>query len=47
MVQAVTGKSLLNLSWSWFTSLFKLRARKQTVTEYRGKKLRKIARAHV
>jgi YegS/Rv2252/BmrU family lipid kinase len=40
VVQAVTGKSLVNLSWSWFTSLFKLRARKQTVTEYRGRKLR-------
>ena len=39
VVQAVTGRSLLGLAWSWFTTLFKLRARKQTVTEYRGTRL--------
>lgn len=39
VVQAVTGRSLLRLAWSWFTTLFKLRARKQTTTEYRGRRL--------
>lgn len=39
VVQAVTGRSLFGLAWSWFTTLFKLRARKQTVSEYTGKRL--------
>jgi YegS/Rv2252/BmrU family lipid kinase len=39
MVQAVTGRSLVGLAWSWFATLFKLRSRKQTVTEYRGTRL--------
>lgn len=44
VVQAVTGKSLLHLAWSWVATLFKLRSRKQTVTEFRGKKIRVEAR---
>lgn len=44
VVQAVTGRSLLGLAWSWFTTLFKLRARKQTVTEYRGRELKIVTR---
>ncbi|GAA4011029.1 diacylglycerol/lipid kinase family protein [Sphingomonas humi] len=44
VVQAVTGKSLLHLGWSWFATLFKLRSRNQTVTEYRGRELRIEAR---
>jgi YegS/Rv2252/BmrU family lipid kinase len=36
VIQAVTGRSLFGLAWSWFTTLFKLRARTQTVSEYRG-----------
>lgn len=44
MVQAVTGRSLFGLAWSWFATLFKLRARKQTVTEYRGRKLQIVTR---
>ena len=44
VIQAVTGKSLFGLAWNWFTTLFKLRARKLTVTEYRGQKLRVEAR---
>lgn len=40
VVQAVTGKSLWGLAWSWFATLFKLRRRKQTVTEYRDQELR-------
>jgi diacylglycerol kinase family enzyme len=44
VVQVVTGKSLAHLAWSWFATLFKLRSRKQTVQEYRGKELRIEAR---
>lgn len=40
VVQAVTGKSLAGLGWNWFTTLLKLRSRKQTVIEYRGRELR-------
>lgn len=39
IVQAVTGRSLFGLAWSWFATLFKLRARTQTVSEYRGTRL--------
>jgi YegS/Rv2252/BmrU family lipid kinase len=39
VIQAVTGKSLWGLAWSWFSTLFKLRNRKQTVTEWWGRKL--------
>jgi len=35
----VTGKSLWHLTWSWFATLFKLRSRAQTVTEWRGKRM--------
>lgn len=44
VIQAVTGKSLWGLSWSWFTTLLKLRHREQTTTEWRGKKMRLEAR---
>ena len=39
IVQAVTGRSLFGLAWSWFATLFKLRAREQTVTEFHGREL--------
>ena len=39
VVQAVTGRSVFGLAWSWFATLFKLRARKATVTEFHGRKL--------
>lgn len=39
VIQAVTGRSLLHLAWSWFATLLKLSAKKQTVTEWRGRKL--------
>ncbi len=39
VIQAVTGKSVLGLAWSWFTTLFKLRHREQTVTEWRGRRM--------
>ena len=44
IVQAVTGRSLFGLAWSWFATLFKLRAREQTVTEFHGRELRIMAR---
>jgi len=44
MVQAVTGRSLWGLAWSWFATLFKLRSRKQTVTEFCGTRLKLSAR---
>ena len=44
VVQAVTGRSLFGLAWSWFATLFKLRARKQTVSEYRGRQLKVVTR---
>ena len=44
VIQAVTGKSLWGLGWSWFATLFKIRRRELTTTEWRGKKLRLEAR---
>ena len=44
VLQAVTGKSLWGLAWSWFATLFKIRRRELTTTEWRGKKLRLEAR---
>ena len=44
VIQAVTGKSLWGLAWSWFTTLFKLRQRKQTTTEWRGQRIKLEAR---
>jgi YegS/Rv2252/BmrU family lipid kinase len=44
VIQAVTGKSLFGLAWSWFSTLFKLRNRDLTTTEWRGRKLTLDAR---
>ena len=44
VIQAVTGKSLWGLAWSWFATLFKLRRRAQTTTEWWGRKLQLEAR---
>ena len=44
VIQAVTGKSIWGLAWSWFATLFKLRRRALTTTEWRGKRLRLEAR---
>lgn len=44
VIQAVTGKSLWGLAWSWFATLFKMSAKQLTVTEWRGRKLRLEAR---
>jgi YegS/Rv2252/BmrU family lipid kinase len=40
VIQAVTGKSLWRLAWSWFATLFKLRSRDQTMAEFRGRELK-------
>ena len=40
VVQAVTGRSVFGLAWSWFATLFKLSHRERTVTEFRGRELR-------
>jgi YegS/Rv2252/BmrU family lipid kinase len=40
VVQAVVGRSPAQLGWSWFTSYLKLRARKSTTVEYRGRQIR-------
>ena len=39
VIQAVTGKSLWGLAWNWFATLFKLRRRDLTTTEWRGRKM--------
>ena len=44
VIQAVTGKSLWGLAWSWFATLFKLRRRALTTTEWWGRKLQLEAR---
>jgi len=44
VIQAVTGKSLWGLAWSWFATLFKLRHREMTTTEWRGKRMTLDAR---
>lgn len=40
VVQVVTGRSPAQLGWSWFTSYLRLRARKDTTIEYRGREIR-------
>ena len=44
LIQAVTGKRVLGLAWSWFATLFRLRNRDLTVTEWRGRKMTLEAR---
>ena len=40
VIQAVTGKSLWRLAWSWFATILKLRARHGTTREFRGRILK-------
>ena len=44
VVQAVTGRSVFGLAWSWFATLFKLRSRELTVEEFHGRELKLKAR---
>ena len=39
VIQAVTGTSVFGLAWSWFATLFKLKARHGTTCEFRGRKM--------
>jgi len=39
VVQAVTGRSVVHLGWSYFASALKLKARHETTREFRGRKL--------
>ena len=39
VVQAVTGKSLWRLAFSWFATIFKLRARHDMTREFRGSRM--------
>ena len=47
VVQAVTGRSVVGLAWSWFATLFKLTGREQTVTEFHGREMRVETRPHL
>jgi YegS/Rv2252/BmrU family lipid kinase len=40
VIQAVTGKSVLGLAWSWFATVLKLKSRHGTMREFRGRKMR-------
>ena len=40
VIQAVTGKSVWGLAWSWFATILKLRARHGTTCEFRGRNLK-------
>jgi YegS/Rv2252/BmrU family lipid kinase len=40
VIQAVTGKSVWGLAWSWFATLLKLRSRHGTTCEFHGRKMR-------
>jgi len=40
VVQAVIGRSSVQLGWNWLSSWLRLRARKQTTIEFRGRELR-------
>jgi YegS/Rv2252/BmrU family lipid kinase len=40
VIQAVTGKSVWGLGWSWIATVLKLRARHGTTREFRGKNMK-------
>jgi len=40
VIQAVTGKSVFGLAWSWFATILKLRARHGTTCEFRGRTMK-------
>ncbi len=40
VIQAVTGRSVWGLAWSWLATILKLRARYGTVSEFRGTRMR-------
>ncbi len=40
VIQAVAGKSVWGLAWSWFATILKLKARHGTTCEFRGRRLK-------
>jgi YegS/Rv2252/BmrU family lipid kinase len=40
VIQAVTGKSVFGLGWSWFATLAKLKSRHGTTREFRGRRMK-------
>ena len=40
VIQAVTGKSMWGLAWSWLATVLKLRARHGTTCEFRGRSMK-------
>lgn len=44
VIQAVVGKSVWGLAWSWFSTVFRLRSRHGTTREFRGRRMRLATR---
>ena len=47
VIQAVTGRSIWGLAWSWFATILKLRARHGTTREFRGTSMKLNTRPHL
>lgn len=47
VIQAVTGRSVWGLAWSWFATILKLRARHGTTREFRGTNIMLDTRPHL
>ncbi|MGB5076606.1 MAG: diacylglycerol kinase family protein [Sphingorhabdus sp.] len=47
VIQAVTGKSIWGLAWSWFATILKLRARHGMTREFRGRSMVLDTRPHL
>lgn len=47
VIQAVTGRSVWGLAWSWFATIIKLRARHGTTREFRGTSMTLNTRPHL
>jgi len=47
VIQAVTGRSIWGLAWSWFATILKLRSRHGTMREFRGTSMKLNTRPHL
>lgn len=47
VIQAVTGRSIWGLGWSWFATILKLRSRHGTTREFRGTSINLNTRPHL
>ena len=47
VIQAVTGRSLWGLAWSWFATVLKLRSRHGTTREFRGTRMMLDTQPHL